>query len=207
MAWRVDAEVPALREPALRYTSLETEVWIPAAQAAIVALAWSGLAGLAVGGLAAWRGWPWWMVPLAMIISALALFAWRVTAHIAEHRARLWRREVAEGRDINGDGAVGRPSRRDPALVYVHDPGRERRRQAAADFRFFLREAYNGRGTTWRAWDGVSLPSGRKATRPLWEEYTDRLLRAGLAERPYPTAELELVGDYRTALEAFAEAL
>jgi len=44
-------------------------------------------------------------------------------------------------------------------------------------------------------------------TRPIWEDYTERLQAAGLAERPYPTAELVLAGDYRTALETFAEAL
>jgi hypothetical protein len=41
----------------------------------------------------------------------------------------------------------------------------------------------------------------------LWEEYSDRLLKAGLAERQYPTAPLGLVSTYREALEAFREIL
>jgi len=53
----------------------------------------------------------------------------------------------------------------------------------------------------------VVLPSGRRVTRPLWEEYTERLLKAGLAVREYPTASLRLVSDYREALEAFRELL
>lgn len=209
MAQHFDTEALAIREPVTRYTSLETEVWIPAAQAGIVALAWALLAGLAVGGLALWRGWPWWMGPLTVVGVALALFAWRVTAHVSEHRERLWRHELAEGRDLDGDGEIGRPAGRPerPRLIYVHDPTRERRQRDAADFRYFLREAYNGRGTTWRAWDDVPLPSGGRMTRPLWEEYTTRLLKAGLATRPYPTGPLDLVGDYRRALEVFAEVL
>jgi len=92
MAWRPQAEAQAggvLREPAPHYTSLETEVWIPTAQAAIVSAAWALLGGLVVGGLAYWQRWPWWIAPLVAIATAVVLFAWRVTAQIAEHRERL----------------------------------------------------------------------------------------------------------------------
>lgn len=200
------------REPEWHPTSLESEVWIPTAQAAIVAIAWSLFVALAAAAFTAWRAWPWWIVPLLALGAGGVIFAWRVTAYIADHRARLWRHEVSVGHDVDGDGVVGRPvqqgaAREDVGFVYVHNPTRARRHAPSADFRFFLREAYGTRGTTWRAWDGVKLPSGREMTRPLWEDYTTRLLRSGLATRPYATAELELSGTYRDALAVFAEVL
>jgi hypothetical protein len=216
MTWRPNkAEAPAAtyrQEPAGHYTSVETEVTIPVLQALVVALAWAVLAGLLVGGLAYWRGWAWWLVPAVMIAVIAVLFAWRVTVHVGEHRKRLWRREVSEGRDIDGDGAIGRPQpiaagAEDPRFVFVRDPAREKRRQAAEDFHLFLREAYSERGTTWRRWDGFQLPSGRKVTQPIWENYCNRLLQAGLAERPFATGELELTSDYRSALQTFREVL
>jgi hypothetical protein len=51
------------------------------------------------------------------------------------------------------------------------------------------------------------LPSGERVTRSTWEQYTERLERAGLGSRPYETAALELGSDYREALETFAELL
>ena len=191
----------------------EGEVLVPAGQAWLIGFG-VGLSSLALSiPLAIWQRWPWW-VPLAAAAS-LACLAFGIAAVllVLDHRRLLWAWEETVRFDLDGDGVVGEPEQvetltpEEPRFAYVNDPYRRRRLLAARDFRFFLREAYDGRGTTWRAWDGVVLPSGRRVTRPLWEEYTERLLKAGLAVRDYPTAPLRLVSDYRDALEAFRELL
>lgn len=191
----------------------EGEVLVPAGQAWLIGLG-VGLASLALSiPLAVFQHWPWW-VPLATA-AGLACLAFGIAAVllVLDHRRLLWAWEETLQSDLNGDGTVSEPDQEkmltpeEPRFAYVNDPYRRRRLLAAQDFRFFLREAYNGRGTTWRAWDGIVLPSGRKVTRPLWEEYAERLLKAGLAVRDHPTAPLRLVSDYREALEAFRELL
>ncbi|HEY75785.1 MAG TPA: hypothetical protein G4O00_06345 [Thermoflexia bacterium] len=191
----------------------EGEVLVPAGQAWLIGFG-VGLGSLALSiPLAIWQHWPWW-VPLAVAVG-LACLAFGIAAVllVLDHRRLLWAWEEAVRFDLDGDGVVGEPESEkaltpeEPRFAYVNDPYRRRRLLAARDFRFFLREAYDGRGTTWRAWDGVVLPSGRRVTRPLWEEYTERLLKAGLAVRDYPTAPLRLVSEYRDALEAFRELL
>jgi len=191
----------------------EGEVLVPAGQAWLIGFG-VGLGSLALSiPLVIWQRWPWW-VPLA-VAASLACLAFGIAAVllVLDHRRLLWAWEETVRFDLDGDGVVGEPEAEEvltpeePRFAYVNDPYRRRRLLVARDFRFFLREAYDGRGTTWRAWDGVVLPSGRRVTRPLWEEYTERLLKAGLAVRDYPTAPLRLVSDYRDALEAFRELL
>ena len=197
-------------EPAQRYQSTQTEVMIPTLQALIPAAAWGTLAGIVAGGVAVWQHLPWYVVPVAGLVVAVGLFAWSVTQRMRERRDLLWKREQLERRDLNGDGVIGDPQHntaQEPRFVYVQDTRRQARLQAAHDFRFFLREAYNGHGTTWRKWKGIKLPSGRDLTRPVWENYTARLLKAGLGTREYDTAPVTLAGDYRQALAAFADAL
>jgi len=109
--------------------------------------------------------------------------------------------------DLRSRGSERGDHERSPRFVYVRNVKAEQAARRARDFRAFLRGAYNGRGTTWRAWKGEELPSGERVTRPVWEQYTERLERAGLGSRPYETAALELDSEYRDALEAFAETL
>lgn len=214
MKWRARSEVAQARpilyreEPSQRYTSVETEVLVPTFQALVVSVAWAVLAGMVVGLLAQPLGLRWWMIPVVALAVVVVLFALQVTRLINERRDLLWKREEIENRDLDGDGLVGKPPpRRDLGLVYVRDPYRQKRIVRATDFRHFLREAYGGHGTTWRVWDGAALPSGRKMTRPAWEDWTGRLIQAGLATREYDTAPLDLTGSYREALATFREAL
>lgn len=67
--------------------------------------------------------------------------------------------------------------------------------------------AYTDRGPTRQRWVGQRLPSGRRMTRPQWQNFTRRLIRAKLASRTHSTAPLALIGDYRTALTTFRELL
>ena len=41
----------------------------------------------------------------------------------------------------------------------------------------------------------------------MWENYSGRLIKAGLGVRDYDTAAVRLTGDFRQALAAFADAL
>jgi hypothetical protein len=180
----------------------------------------AGIGALVVGiALAVTAEWAWW-VPVLLAMGAGGIgFAVAAAVLVADHRRLLWAAEGLVAMDIDGDGDVGRPELVDGVdggqeemeselrLAYVHDPRRRQRIESGRDLRYWLREAYGERGTTWRAWDGMALPSGRRMTRPLWERYTERMLKAGLAQRPYPTAELELVSEYRDALDAFREVL
>lgn len=191
----------------------EGEVLVPAGQAWLIGLG-VGLGCLAFSvPLTVWQQWPWW-VPLATAASLTCLaFGVAAVLLVLDHRKLLWAWEETLRPNPDGDGVVSEPEQgetltpEEPRFAYVNDRYRRQRLLAARDFRFFLREAYNGRGTTWRAWDSATLPSGRKVTRPLWEEYTERLLKAGLAVRDHSTAPLRLVSDYREALEAFRELL
>jgi hypothetical protein len=211
VTWHPESSAPAAiagqqqAEPVARSTSLETEAWVPTAQAFIIAGAWGVVIALVVLMFVALVYFRWAVVPLGMAAVFCSLFAYLVTGLIEERRRLLWRLERKTGQDINQDGYIGDPHDDDVRLAYVHDPRQQKRRQQAADFRYFLREGFNGRGTTWEEWDGKPLPSGREMKRPLWETYCERLLKGGLAERPYKTAPLQLVADYKTALEVFRD--
>jgi len=194
--------------------SFDRDVIVPAGQATLLS------AGVLIGTVTVaipvtlWRGWPWWAPAAAGMGAAGASFAIASVTLTLDHRRLLWAVHQVEDRlrtDLDGDGVVGEPEPQEPEierrLIYVSDPGRQRRREQARDFRYWLKAAYNGTGTTWRAWKGHELPSGREVTRPVWERYTDRLQRAGLATRPYETAPLELDSDLRDALGAFRELL
>ncbi len=160
--------------------------------------------------------WDWWMAPLAGAVVWTVVFAWRVAVCERDRRRLfLYPLEMAMGVDLDQDGHVGAPVEgetevevEDEAhLIYVHNAYRAEQRRGAQEFRHFLKLAYDGRGTTWREWEDVSLPSGRRVTRPLWEMWTGRLVQAGLARREYPTAPLELMGAYREALGSLREVL
>jgi len=159
----------------------------------------------------------WWGIPLVGLAVWIATLTWRLTLCEADRREiLLYPLETALGQDLNRDGYVGAPGEQEsrdhvpgaePRIIYVHDYAHRQFQQGARDFRFWLREVYNGRGTAWRAWEGADLPSGGIVGRPQWESWTARLLEAGLATRSYPTAPLSLTGDYRQALESLRELL
>jgi hypothetical protein len=178
---------------------LETDLILPLGQSAVSGV----MASVLAGGVAVWARAARPLVVASVAGGAVVCVAWTVA--MVDRRALMWRVETAIRRDLDGDGAVGQP---EPLrLAYVHDPARHRRQSASDDLRYFLREVYGERGTTWRSWDGVLLPSGNRMAQPQWERYCDQLLRAGLASRAYPTAPLLLQSTYPEALRAFRELL
>jgi hypothetical protein len=157
------------------------------------------------------RAWPWWWPVLSGVVAGAVTFAAGGVLFSLDSRSWLWQLEERLAVDLDGDHVVGEPVveqvERAPRFVYVRNVQAEQRRRRSGDFRAFLQGCYNGRGATWRAWRGVELPSGERVTRSTWEQYTERLERAGLGSRPYETAALELDSSYREALETFAEVL
>lgn len=192
--------------------TFDRDVLVPAGQSSLVAIGvLIGTLTLAIP-LTVWRSWPWWAPPTAALAAGGVTFAVSAVLLTVDHRRLLWSWEERLEVDLNRDGEIGTPwpdpeTEIERRLIYVRDPGRQRRQERARDFRYWLKQAYNGRGTTWRAWKGEDLPSGREVTRPTWERYTERLQRAGLASRPYETAPLELESNLREALAAFREIL
>lgn len=158
--------------------------------------------------------WPWWIPIIPGIVTWVIIFAWRVSVCEGDRRALLlYPLEAAIGQDLDQDGYIGAPTPAphllddDPRMIHVHNARQEQQQHNARDFRFFLKSAYDGSGTTWQTWDNQLLPSGARVTQPLWERWTNRLLKAGLATRSYPTAPIQLAADYRQALDTFRELL
>lgn len=184
-----------------------------------VPLAFSGILAGAVGILASIgvavvqvvmsAAWPWWTSPMVGVGAAALVFAWRVwTCESDRRRLLLWPFEELTGEDLDGDRVVGDPgpARRDPRLIYVRD-SRRLEREEAKDWRFFLAGVFKDGKTARRRWVGTKLPSGRELTRERFELYTGRLLRSGLAVREHEKGPLLINGDWRQALQAFAETL
>jgi len=98
-------------------------------------------------------------------------------------RALAWEVEEATGWDLDRDGQVGHAHH----FVFTNVADEAARTQSERDLlddaEFFIRGCYDGRGTAWRSWQGVRLPSGDKMTQTLWQEWVDRLERAGVARK------------------------
>lgn len=202
----------SIKPPQPRASVLESDVMVPAIWAALLAGSIglvATLVALAARTLLALH-WPWWLPLVVGGSTAAVVFCWRCTVAEGDRRALLlWPIEAALGQDLDQDGWIGEPEgpevevepvAQDPRLIYVHSPYKQQHDRGAADFRHFLRLAYGARGSSWRTWDGEPLPSGKVVTRPVWDMWCGRLLKAGLASRDYPTAPLQLSGGYRDAL-------
>ena len=185
---------------------------VPLVFAAVVALALALVAAVVMTVILAldWLVWPWWTPFTAFAVMWPLAFLWRLTVCEGDRRyLLLYEAEQVTGLDLNRDGHIGEPEpvAQEPRLIYVHTGRREREQENAGDFRHFLRQCYDGQGSTWRSWENTRLPSGRVVTQPLWEQWTARLLNAGLAVREHPTATLALTSSYREALETCRELL
>jgi len=152
--------------------------------------------------------WAWvWALPGTVFCLA---FGVAVILFVLKDRKWIWAIERATDFDWNKDGAIGKPpeneDQQEPVFVPVYDGGKTMRaRKQAMDFKAWIDAIYDGTPTTWDAWRNERLPGGAKLQQEQWQTWCDRLIKAGLAERPYPTATLELKGSKRLALAAFRE--
>jgi len=99
------------QEPSKRPITMETDAWLPAMQGVLVGGAWALVVGLVTLAGVVWWVVPWWVPLFAMVGVFAVVFATELTATIRERRELLWKREEREGRDLDGDGAVGQPER------------------------------------------------------------------------------------------------
>lgn len=170
-----EISVPTIerRKPATGPGSLESDVLVPLAQAGI-----SGLVlGLLVGTVAALIG-ARQPVLIGAAVGALVLAGvWLLL--LADRRQLLWTIERVTGRDLDGDHAIGRPTREPPVTLELVDRARRQMRylelplsddQVAAIARRVLRP---GGMFTRQALVGV-------VTNDVYQALIEKLLGAGL---------------------------
>lgn len=155
----------------------------------------TALLGASWYALAVWAG-------VACALAVLVVI-WRVR----QNDATLYAREVAQGRDLNGDGQVGKPAPAPEPLRYVwvqHAQGMRPMHPEDAEMREFLTGCYGSVGTAAAAWVGRRfLCTGRTVTRGDWEGLTEKLMRAGLLLPRGKGKRPTLRGDLADALAAF----
>lgn len=197
------------QEPAKRAITMESDAWLPAMQAVLIAGGWSIAAGFIVGIVVYLAHWAWWLVPAALLPTFALMFAYQVTSIIRERRELLWKREELEGRDLNGDGTVGEPETLTVELVQRHPSGSGRIQFIefgvdAKRARFFAEGLLHGRSFSESEWTGNGRPFSRKEFRELRSE----LLERGLLEWRNPRAPaqgVELTAPGRHVMAKLAE--
>jgi len=196
------------QEPAKRKVTLESDAWLPAMQALLIASGWAIVAALAVGILAYFAHWPWWVIPAVLLATFAVTFASHVTSIIQERRELLWKLETQEGRDLDGDGVVGKPEPFTVELVTKHAGGQ---RMQFIEFgveeeraRMLAKGLVAGRPFSESEWTGGGRPFSRREFRELRTE----LLERGLLEWRNPRAPaqgVELTAPGRHVMQRLAQ--
>lgn len=193
----VPAGVTVERRRPARAADLISDVVVPAVQALITGL----LVMIGTGTLAALLGMVWAWVPDALPVGGVAGFigmarAWYLL--LQEHRDLLWEIETRTGRDLDGDGKVGRPKpKKETTPIEVHiPPGVDQKGKrilfmnlpaSPEKLRIFARGVLNGQPTTEGAWSG----SGRLFSKPVFIRLRDELIERKLAAWRDPEAHAQ----------------
>ena len=198
------------QEPSKRPITMETDAWLPAMQGLLVGGAWALVVGLVSTAGAVWAGVPWWVVPFAMVGVFALVFATELTATIRERRELLWKREEREGRDLDGDGEVGRPERQTLTVelvtrhqggqrIQVIDLGIEPERATA-----LAKGIIAGQSFSESAWTG----SGGVFSKSEFRALRGEMLERGLIEwrnAAAPAQGVVLTGPGRAVIKRLAE--
>lgn len=174
-------------------TSLRSRAYIEAS-AGVAALVLGGWASLEIASALP-------MIPAIYVASVMGLRAvvrWRRTDDVMRE---LWRQETATGRDLDGDGAVGKPPKKEAGHI-VTVPGKAGKREeivlpdldpepdttpligfpvCANDVLFLLNSMTNGQQVTYPR-QALTLPSGVKIStgeegQRFWRAFQDGLIR------------------------------
>ena len=193
------------REQPARAASMESDVWVPAAQAGLAGLA--GSISLCV--TVAWS-WPWYTPLLAA--GCVMCGTWGYL--LADHRRLLRSVERVVNRDLDRDGTIGEPApavdpEPGPTTIEVTVP----RGQSNSVYfletdvepetlRGFCRAVTSGRaGLAVGAWVGA----GRPFSRPQYDTLMNELTRAGLVENAGGNQGRQLTRAGRHVLARIAE--
>jgi len=197
----VDPGVEYEKRTPARDASIESDVAVPAAQSVITAI----LLGSGGGAFAAVAGAPRSLLIGVGVGAAAATVSW--LSLLSDHRRLLWTFETVTGRDVDGDGSVGKPEhRQEPVTVEVV----ERRPD-------HTRIRYVDTGLSESELKRIALallirrePLSRRALEDVLEPerygpFLDKMLEAGLARMKGKSihAGVELTGSGRAFLRQY----
>lgn len=174
-------------QPVDRLSTLEGDVYVPALQALLLAVAWGLVASVVVSVVVICSGVAWWLAVAAFVVVAVAVLAWQATAGVQLRRDLLWRRELLEGVDLDGDGVVGCPP--SPSMCVEVAEGRSTRfvelevepDQAAR----FARGVLAGRPLAEASWTGRGALFSRSEFRGVRDELLERGMAVWVNERAH----------------------
>lgn len=95
--------------PAGHVGTLEPEVYVPAARALLLGLAWGLVVSIVVGGIVVALRGPWYVAPLAGMATVAGVNAAYLTRDFEFRRELQWAIEEITRRDLNKDGQIGKP--------------------------------------------------------------------------------------------------
>lgn len=183
--WGQQAVVRAasVEQPVERLSTLESDVYVPALQALLLAVVW-GLAAVVVAAVVVIiSGLAWWFAAAVFVVVVVVVLAWQATAGVQLRRELLWRQEVLEGVDLDDDGVVGPPMQvevKEGRRVRFVDFGVEEERVAQ-----LARGVLAGRPLSEGEWSGRGAPFSLREFRRLRGELIERGLAAWVNERAH----------------------
>jgi len=183
--WGQQAAVRAapVEQPVERLSTLESDVYVPALQALLLAVVW-GLAAVVVAAVVVIiSGLAWWFAAAVFVVVVVVVLAWQATAGVQLRRELLWRQEVLEGVDLDDDGVVGPPMRvevTEGRQVRFVDFGVDEERVAQ-----LARGVLAGRPFSEGEWSGRGAPFSLREFRRLRGELIERGLAAWVNERAH----------------------
>lgn len=162
------------REP-VRSPTFDGDVRVPLAQSVICGV----FVTLLSVPLAVIVEWPLYLAPVAGLVVASAVWA----AFLGQHRAMMWRVETILNRDIDGDGAAGRPVEHRTVIEGRIDDGRNIRDLILyfddvppEKIDLLFQAALGGQSLSEPAWCG----KGKPFSKPQFVGVRDRMIETGL---------------------------
>jgi len=100
-----------IKQQPARPASVPSDVLTPFWQAVISGTMIAFVSILVTVGGVLFDIWPWWVVPVVFICAFIAVTAFKWFKLLGSHNELLWLKEIITGKDLDGDGRVGRPGK------------------------------------------------------------------------------------------------